>query len=219
MNQTAVGSKNWIPWVLLGLVVLGEIYFVIGIESDWPTWTLENLPVFILIPLLLWLQPKLKFTNLTLAFLAFHAFVLMLGGHYTYAKVPIGFWIRDALELQRNHYDRFGHLMQGMIPAIALRELLLKTTVLKRGWFLSIVIISMCLAFSAFYEMIEWWAALVMGQGADAFLGTQGDQWDTQWDMFLALVGATLGVFIVARWQDRQMKGEHSVRTTADKRS
>lgn len=194
-----------LPLVLMILVILGEIYFAIDLKSDWATWGLENFPVLVLIPLLVYLQPRLRLTHLTLCFLAFHALILMVGGHYSYAKVPIGFWVRDVFELKRNNYDRFGHLLQGLVPAVALRELLIKTTVLRRGWFLSIVVISMCLAFSAFYEMIEWWAALVMGQDADAFLATQGDPWDTQWDMFSALIGASIGVFIIARFQDRAL--------------
>lgn len=193
------------PIVLLALVLIGEIVLGIAPEADRVTWLLENLPVFILLPLLIYLQPRLQLTNLTLTVLAFHAFVLMLGGHFTYAKVPVGFWVRDFFELQRNHYDRLGHLMQGFGPAIGLRELLLKRTILKPGWFTNIIIVSMCLAFSAFYEMIEWWSALIMGEGASDFLGTQGDVWDTQWDMFLALVGAGIAVLFFARWQDRQM--------------
>ncbi len=201
------GSKRiTYPLVLLVLVVLGEIAFGISPKADRITWALENIPVWIMVPLLVRLQPKLQLTNLTLTVLAFHALVLMLGGHYTYAKVPVGFWVKDLLELGRNHYDRLGHIMQGLGPAVGLRELLLKRTILKRGWFTNIIIVSMCLAFSAFYEMIEWWSALIMGEGADDFLGTQGDVWDTQWDMFLALVGAAVAVLLIARWQDRQMK-------------
>ncbi len=196
--------KSW-PFVLLVLTVIGEVYWGWAPKADRTTWLLENLPVFILVPLLIHLQPKLKITNFTYTILAFHGLILMVGGHYTYAKVPIGFWVQEALDLQRNHYDRLGHIMQGLGPAIGLRELLLKRTILKRGWFTSIIIVSMCLAFSAFYEMIEWWAALIMGEGADSFLGTQGDQWDTQWDMFLALVGALFAVLILSHWQDRQI--------------
>lgn len=196
--------KSW-PFVLLVLTVIGEVYWGWAPTADRTTWLLENLPVFILVPLLIHLQPKLKITNFTYTILAFHGLILMVGGHYTYAKVPIGFWVQEALDLQRNHYDRLGHIMQGLGPAIGLRELLLKRTILKRGWFTSIIIVSMCLAFSAFYEMIEWWAALIMGEGADSFLGTQGDQWDTQWDMFLALVGALFAVLVLSHWQDRQI--------------
>ncbi len=200
------GTRITYPLVLLVLVIIGEIAFGINPKADRITWALENIPVWIMVPLLVRLQPKLQLTNLTLSVLAFHALVLMLGGHYTYAKVPVGFWVRDFLELGRNHYDRLGHIMQGLGPAVGLRELLLKRTILKRGWFTNIIIVSMCLAFSAFYEMIEWWSALIMGEGADDFLGTQGDVWDTQWDMFLALVGAAVAVLLIAPWQDRQMK-------------
>lgn len=194
------------PLILLALVTFGVIYFGWSPKADRPTWVLENLPIFILIPVLVRLHPKMHVTNLTLTVLAFHAFILMYGGHYTYAKVPIGFWFQELLDLKRNHYDRFGHFMQGFGPAIGLRELLLKKSDLKRGAFTSLIIVSMCLAFSALYEMIEWWAALIMGENADAFLATQGDQWDTQWDMFLALVGATVAVTLFAKWQDHQMK-------------
>lgn len=198
--------KNYpVKWPLfcLAIVVIGEVVLGISPKADRPTWILENLPVFILVPLLLHFQPKWKITNLTYTVLTFHAFVLMLGGHYTYAKVPIGFWVRDYFDFHRNNFDRLGHLMQGFGPAIGLRELLLKRSYLKRGPLFNIIIVSMCLAFSAFYEMIEWWAALVMGAGADDFLGTQGDVWDTQWDMFLALVGASIAVLFVSKWQDR----------------
>lgn len=194
------------PLLLMALVILGEIFLGISPKADRPTWILENLPVFILIPVIVHLQPKLKLTHLTLTVLAFHALILMLGGHYTYAKVPIGFWVRDYFDFHRNNYDRLGHLMQGFGPALGLRELLLKRTILKRGWFTNVIILSMCLAFSAFYEIIEWWSALVMGAGADDFLGTQGDPWDTQWDMFCCLIGASVAIFAVGYWQDAQMR-------------
>lgn len=194
------------PLLLLALVIVGEIALGISPKADRPTWILENLPVFILVPLIIRLQPRLRLTNFTLTVLTIHAFVLMFGGHYTYAKVPIGDWVRDYFELKRNNYDRLGHFLQGFGPAVGLRELLLKRTILKRGWFTSIIIVSMCLAFSAFYEMIEWWSALVMGEGANDFLGTQGDPWDTQWDMFLALVGSSIAVLFFAKLQDAQMK-------------
>ena len=193
------------PLFLLVIVVIGEIALGISPKADRPTWILENLPVFILVPMLIHFQPKWKITNLTYTVLAFHAFVLMLGGYYTYAKVPVGYWVRDYFDLQRNNYDRLGHLMQGFGPALGLRELLLKRSYLHRGWLFDVIIFSMCLAFSAFYEMIEWWSALIMGAGADDFLGTQGDVWDTQWDMFCCLIGASVAILLVSRWQDRQI--------------
>lgn len=171
--------------ILLALVLTG-----INPEADRATWLMEVTPIFILLPLTLYFQPKLLLSPWTLRLMTLHAFVLMVGGHYTYAEVPVGEWLRDGLNLTRNPYDRFGHFMQGFVPAFIYRELLLKKTSLKENLFFHVVILSFCLSFSALYEMLEWAAALAMGQGADAFLGTQGDQWDTQWDMFLALVGA-----------------------------
>jgi putative membrane protein len=123
-----------------------------------------------------------------------HAGVLMLGGHYTYAEVPLGFWMQEAFHFSRNHYDRIGHLMQGFVPAFIFRELLLRRSPLKRGLLLSVVVVSLCLSVSALYELVEWAAAVALGQGADAFLGTQGDSWDTQSDMFCALIGALVAM-------------------------
>jgi putative membrane protein len=137
--------------------------------------------------------------------IAIHAVVLMIGGHYTYARVPPGDWVRDLLGLARNPYDRLGHLMQGLVPALVAREILLRTSPLRHGKWLFFLVTATCLAISACYEFTEWWAALLMGQGADEFLGTQGDQWDTQWDMFMALIGAMLAQLVFSRWQDRQL--------------
>ena len=129
----------------------------------------------------------------------------MLGGHYTYAEVPLGFWVRDALGLSRNHYDRLGHLAQGFVPAILAREILIRKTPLKPGPWLFFLVTCVCLAISAFYEFVEWWAALASGEAASAFLGTQGDVWDTQWDMFLCLLGALAAQITLARVHDRQL--------------
>jgi putative membrane protein len=144
-------------------------------------------------------------TTLLCCLLAVHAVILMVGGHYTYAEVPLGFWVRDALGLARNHYDRLGHFAQGFVPAILAREILLRNTPLRRGGWLFFLVVCVCLAFSALYELIEWWTALISGEGATAFLGTQGDVWDTQWDMFLALVGALTAQLLLARVHDRQL--------------
>ncbi len=129
----------------------------------------------------------------------------MYGGHYTYAETPLGLWAKEAFDLSRNHYDRLGHFMQGFVPAILVRELLLRTSTLTRGKWLSVLTICACLAFSAFFEMIEWWSALAWGGAADAFLATQGDIWDTQWDMFLALIGAITSLLIMPPLHDRQL--------------
>jgi len=131
--------------------------------------------------------------------------VLMLGGHYTYARVPLGDWVRDWLDLARNHYDRLGHLTQGFVPAIITRELLLRLTPLRRGAWLFGLVTAVCLAVSACYEFIEWWAALIGGSAATDFLGTQGDVWDTQWDMFLAFIGAMASQILLSRVHDRQL--------------
>jgi len=129
----------------------------------------------------------------------------MLGGHYTYARVPPGFWVRDLFDLGRNHYDRLGHLAQGFIPAILAREILFRCTPLARGGWLYFLVTSVCLALSAFYEFIEWWAALIGGEAADAFLGAQGDVWDTQWDMFLAMVGAITAQILLSGVHDAEL--------------
>ena len=137
--------------------------------------------------------------------LAVHALILILGGHYTYAQVPLGFWVQDWLGFARNHYDRLGHFAQGFVPAILVREILLRTSPLRRGRWLFFLVTATCLAISACYELIEWWAALAGGEAADAFLGTQGDVWDTQWDMFLALLGALTAQLLLGRAHDRAL--------------
>jgi len=134
-----------------------------------------------------------------------HATILMLGGHYTYAEVPLGNWVKDALGLARNHYDRLGHFAQGFVPAILAREILLRKTPLRSGRWLFFLVTCVCLAISACYELIEWWTAVATGEAATAFLGTQGDPWDTQWDMFIALIGAVTAQLLLARGHDRQL--------------
>ena len=169
------------------------------------TWLLEVGPVLIAIPLLIWTGRFYRLTSLLYSLIFVHGLILILGGHYTYAQVPLGFWIQDAFDLTRNHYDRFGHLAQGFVPAILAREILLRNTKLDPGKMLFFLVASVCLAFSAFYEMIEWWAALALDSDADSFLATQGDVWDTQWDMFLALIGAISSQLLLARWHDSQI--------------
>ena len=129
----------------------------------------------------------------------------MIGSHWTYAEVPLFNWLRDSFELSRNHYDRIGHLAQGFIPAILAREILLRRSPLQRGKWLFLIITSICLAFSALYEMIEWWTALLSEEAASSFLGTQGDQWDTQWDMFLAMTGAIFAQVMLSRIHNREL--------------
>jgi putative membrane protein len=192
------------PLILLALA--GLALLVSGISPrDRFTWLLEVAPVLIGIPLLVWSYRRFPLTPLLYRLLLAHALILILGGHYTYAEVPPGFWVRDALGLARNHYDRLGHFAQGFVPAILAREILLRKTPLRPGGWLFFLATCVCLAFSAFYELIEWWTALLSGEGATAFLGTQGDVWDTQWDMFLALVGALAAQLTLARTHDGQL--------------
>jgi len=170
------------------------------------TWVLEVFPIFLAIPLLVATAKRFPLTPLAYRLLFVHALILMIGGHYTYAKVPIGFWIQDALHLARNHYDRLGHFAQGFVPAIVAREVLLRRSPLQRGNWLFFLVTCICLAISASYELIEWLAALLGGSSADAFLGTQGDVWDTQWDMFMALLGALSALALLTRIHDRQLE-------------
>jgi putative membrane protein len=185
--------------------VVGLVWSGIG-PHDRATWALEVAPVVIVLPLLWLTRQRFPLTPLLYVLIAIHAAILMLGGHYTYARVPPGDWVREAFDLARNHYDRLGHVAQGFIPAIAAREILLRQTPLRQGGWLLTLVAATCLAISACYEFLEWWTALLVGGAADAFLATQGDVWDTQWDMFLALCGALTAQLLLARWHDRQLE-------------
>jgi putative membrane protein len=193
-----------LPALLLALTAIALVISGIGVY-DRTTWILEVLPIFIGVPILIATRRRFPLTPLLYCLIFVHALILMLGGHYTYARVPLGFWIQHVLDLARNPYDRLGHLAQGFVPAILAREILLRRTPLTRGGWLFFLVTSVCLAFSAFYEFTEWWAALAGGSAADSFLGTQGDPWDTQWDMFCALIGALTAQLLLSRWHDRQL--------------
>lgn len=178
-----------------------------GIEpADRLTWVLEITPVFIGLPLALITRRAFPLTPLLYRLLAIHALILILGAHYTYAATPPGFWAQDLFGFERNHYDRLGHFAQGFIPAILAREILLRCSPLKSGAWLFFIVVCICLAFSALYELMEWWAAAAGGEAAHEFLGTQGDPWDTQWDMFLAMVGAVSSLLLLRRAHDRQLR-------------
>lgn len=187
--------------VLLILVIVLECWLGFSPKADRTTWLLENLPVFLILPILF----KVRMSHWALRLMALHAFVLMLGGHYTYAKVPFGFWLRDVFDFSRNPYDRIGHFFQGFVPAFVFRELLLRFSPLRRGLLLSIVALSFCLSVSALYELIEWGTAVALGEGANDFLGTQGDVWDTQMDMAFALLGAAVAL-VLSPWHDRALR-------------
>ena len=172
---------------------------------DRPTWLLEVLPVILALPLLWGSYRRMPLTSLVYGCIFLHALVLMLGGAYTYARVPLGFWLADWLDLQRNPYDKIGHLFQGFVPALIAREILLRGGFVHGRRMLAFLSVCVVLAVSASYELIEWAVALMLGQGADEFLGTQGDPWDTQSDMFMALLGALLALGLFSRLQDRQI--------------
>jgi putative membrane protein len=192
-------------WIFLVWVLLVGIWSAYR-PHDYFTWFLESFPVIFAIPVLCLTGKRFPLTPLLYILLSIHAAILMVGGHYTYAEVPLFNWIRDAFNLSRNHYDRVGHLAQGFIPALVAREILLRNSVMKTGKWLFFVVVCICLAISAVYELIECGVALMTGEAADAFLGTQGDVWDTQSDMFLALVGSILGLLILGKFHDRQLK-------------
>jgi putative membrane protein len=170
------------------------------------TWFMEVAPVLIVLPLLVATRDRFPFTALAYALIAAHGLILIVGGAYTYAHVPAGFWVQEWFGLERNPYDRLGHFAQGFVPAIVAREILIRTFRLAPGKFNFFITTCICLAISAFYELIEWWSALALGQGADEFLGTQGDPWDTQWDMFLALTGACAAQLLLSSAHDRQLR-------------
>jgi len=178
-----------------------------GIQpADRFTWLMEVFPVLIAVPLLLATYRRFRFTPLVYTLMAIHACILMLGGKYTYAQVPLGFWMERAFGLARNHYDRIGHFAQGFVPALIGREILVRLSPLRGSRWLPFVVLAFCMAISAFYEFIEWWTALATGSAAEAFLGTQGDPWDTQWDMFLAFVGAISALVLLSRYHDKQLR-------------
>lgn len=195
---------TWEPPLLLGIVFVAIALSAVA-PFDGITWWLEAAPVLIGIPILLATYRKHPLTPLLYRLIFLHMLILLLGAHYSYARVPLGFWLQELFDFSRNHYDRIGHFMQGFMPAILSREILLRTGAVRRGGWLFFVAVCICLAFSAFYEMIEWWTAL-LGDVAIEFLGTQGDVWDTQWDMFLALTGAVSSLLILGRLHDRHLR-------------
>lgn len=198
MDKIIVGAL----WVLVLVALL-----ISGIAPyERSTWLMEVAPVFIVAPVLWHTRKRFPLTPLLMGLIALHALVLIVGGAYTYAQVPFGFWLQDVLQLSRNPYDKIGHFMQGLVPALAAREVMLRLGWVHQTKVAGFFAVCVAMAVSACYELIEWWAALAMGQGADAFLGTQGDVWDTQSDMFCALLGALVAVLLLRRIQDQQIR-------------
>jgi len=203
-NKGECVRKNNEPVILLlcGIVLL----CLSAIQPhDYTTWWLEIMPILIAVPILIATYKHYPLTPLVYRLLFAHALILMLGGHYTYAEVPLGYWMQDWFEFTRNNYDKIGHLAQGFVPAMLFRELLLRHSPLHQGKLLFTLVTAGCLAVSASYELVEWAAAVLLGQGADAFLGTQGDIWDTQSDMLMALIGALGAQLLLANMQDKQL--------------
>lgn len=191
----------------VGVLLLAALIIVTGIATASKlTWFMEVAPVLIVVPILWVSATRYPLTPLLYVLIFFHAIILIVGGMYSYAKVPIGFDVQAWLDLSRNPYDKLGHLFQGLVPALAAREILIRGGYVQGRKMLAFVVCCIALAISAFYELIEWWAALILGQGADEFLGTQGDPWDTQSDMLCALLGAMISVFILGRWHSKQIE-------------
>ena len=195
-------NKAAFSWVVVFVAVL---LWSAWRPHDYPTWLLEVFPALVALVILTVTRKRFPLTPLLYVLILAHAVILMVGGHYTYAEVPIGNWLRELTSGTRNNYDKLGHLAQGFVPAMVARELLLRLHILARKSWLGFLIICICLAISAFYELIEWWVALLSSQAAESFLGTQGYIWDTQSDMLMALVGAIVALLLLSRVHDRQL--------------
>jgi putative membrane protein len=203
MNHTASLSPRT-------LAIGAALLLVALVASGWQpydrlTWLLEVAPVLIVLPLLWANRRRHPLTTLLYALIFIHALILILGGAYTYARVPLGFWMQELMDLSRNPYDKVGHFAQGFVPAIAAREILLRGAFVRGQRMLAFLVLCVVLAISASYELVEWAAALALGQGADEFLGTQGDPWDTQSDMVFALIGGSVALLLLSRLHDRQL--------------
>lgn len=206
MTAAAVAATDRSRPLGLAALLLVALLALSGWQPfDRTTWLLEIFPILIALPLLAWSYRRFPLTTLLYGLIFCHAVVLMVGGAYSYARVPFGFQLADWLHLSRNPYDKIGHFFQGLVPALVAREILVRGAYVRGRKMLAFVVVAIVLAISATYELIEWAAAIGLGQGADEFLGTQGDPWDTQSDMFFALIGALTALLLFARWQDRQI--------------
>lgn len=200
MNKNNILNKYLL--VFVAIIGLWSVYQ----PHDYFTWWLESFPIFIGLPILFVTREKFRLTPLLYTLLSIHAVILLVGAHYTYAEVPLGHWAKDIFGFERNHYDRVGHLAQGFIPAIVARELLIRTSPLKPGRWMFTLIVLGCTGISALYEILEWMVAVMTGEAAEAFLGTQGDVWDTQTDMVLAFLGAVLALVTLSGVHNRQLQ-------------
>lgn len=198
-----MNSRGVILWAMIFVAVL--IWSGIG-PHDYPTWFLEVLPALIGAAALLLTRRRFPLTALLYVLILLHCIILMVGGHYTYAEVPLFNWLQDEFDLARNNYDKVGHFVQGFVPAMVAREIVIRKSVFNGRYWRDFFIVSFCLGFSAFYELIEWWVALLSDDAAESFLGTQGYVWDTQSDMFYCLIGALLALLLLSRWHDSQLR-------------
>lgn len=198
-------TRNLLNAVLAAIVIAALV--VSGLAPyDRATWLMEVAPVLIALPLMIVTRKSYPLTTLITVLIAAHALVLIAGGAWSYARVPLGFWMQDVLGTTRNPYDKLGHFMQGLVPALVAREILIRGSYVTGRKMTGFLCICVAMAISASYELIEWAAALGLGQGADEFLGTQGDPWDTQSDMFMALIGSSTAIAMLSGWHDRQLK-------------
>ncbi len=205
--MSAVSAVRWRPFSLAIVVVVALVLVWSAVHPhDYFTWFLEVFPVFIGAVVLAATSRRFPLTSLACFLLGIHAIILMVGGHYTYAEVPLGFWMRDLFGGMRNNYDRIGHFAQGFVPAIIAREILIRRKVVRGRWWTYAIVVCICLAISAAYELLEWRVSVATGGKGDAFLGTQGDVWDTQEDMGTAFIGALLAPLLLGRLHDRQLR-------------
>ena len=202
-NQKSLKEKTTIISFTACSFIILAASFILTVDRF--TWMLEVFPILIGLPVLIFTYKKFRFTALVYWLLILHFIILAVGGIYTYPEVPLGSWMQDWFGFERNNYDKIGHLAQGYIPAILIREILLRTSPLHRGKWLSFIVVSICLAISASYELIEWWVAVAQGASAEAFLGTQGYEWDAQSDMFMALIGAVVALVMLSGVHDREI--------------
>lgn len=218
--ETVAAGRRMKPTHRVPVVCLAAALVMLGgslaLSRDRFTWILETFPVLLGLPILVLTYRRFRFSDWMYAFLVLHTLILCTGGVYTYAEVPLGFWMQSWFGFARNHFDRIGHFAQGFIPAMVTRELLLRTSPLRRGRWLNFLTLATCLAVSALYELIEAAAAIGMGATADAFLGSQGDRWDAQYDMLFALMGAASYLAILTRAHDRFIRSRAEVPLTAE---